>query len=404
MKEEDAVKNRFVQTSPADVPPEGESVVEENRASRGIKKFLTEKVIRRSSMMIKSLRVSDKIAKGQDKLKDRITNVPFMRFMDKLSFILGLLLIVITEYLVLDHQELLPHFYTLLMLPLMIYRFFAYHKANYHYFMLDFCYYMQIMSILLIYFLPHDVRYFKLFFGLANGPLLNSVIMWANKLILHDIDKLTSIFIHIYPPLLSYAFRWSSHYDPEWIFAVDSPDNQLDRWDFICMLVGYFVWQIFYWVKVELMDKKKLRENKDLVTSARWLGEVRPHAYYVWVKKMVPRAQPEMTLILTQLVYTAITLCFIPYMYSSKVVHTFFIGANMLSASWLGANFYFESFAQRYTSRLQAEVERQRRPAEENQAITKYCPNSRRSFIVFFIYFSSGMVLMYLSFVLTIWL
>lgn len=146
-------------------------------------------------------KVTDKLAEGQDKIRGKVTNLPFLRFMDKFSFLVSLLLIVVTEYVVLDDPAWLPHLYTALMVPLMIYRFFSYHKANYHYFMLDFCYYMQILSVLLCWLWPHDLPFFKLFFGLANGPLMNSVIMWQNRLILHDVDKITSLFIHIYPPL-----------------------------------------------------------------------------------------------------------------------------------------------------------------------------------------------------------
>lgn len=33
--------------------------------------------------------------------------------------------------------------------------------------MLDFCYYMQVFTVMLIIFFPKDLSFFKLFFGLA---------------------------------------------------------------------------------------------------------------------------------------------------------------------------------------------------------------------------------------------
>lgn len=57
-------------------------------------------------------------------------------------------------------------------------------------------------------------------------------------------------------------------YDDQWMFREWSDEADMTLWDFVCMMIGYFVWQVFYWIKVELMDKKKLKENKDLVTSA----------------------------------------------------------------------------------------------------------------------------------------
>lgn len=205
---------------------------------------------------------------------------------------------------------------------------------------------------------------------------------------------------------VTFVFRWNNAFDPEWMFGTWSTDAELVRWDYICMMIGYFVWQMFYWVKVEMMDKTKLKRNRDLVTSARWLGEVKPHPFYLKIKKAVPFAQPELTLIVVQLIYTGITLFFIPYMYYSKAVHVFFIALNLLSASWLGASFYFESFARAYTSRLQAEVDAYRSSKElkENEVITRYCPNTQRSFWIFAVYFSSSIIVMFLSFRLTIWL
>jgi len=35
----------------------------------------------------------------------------------------------------------------------------------------------------------------------SQGPLLTAIVVWGNSLVFHDIDKLTSVFIHIYPPI-----------------------------------------------------------------------------------------------------------------------------------------------------------------------------------------------------------
>jgi hypothetical protein len=35
----------------------------------------------------------------------------------------------------------------------------------------------------------------------SNGPLAGAIVMWKNSLVFHDIDKMISLFIHIYPPI-----------------------------------------------------------------------------------------------------------------------------------------------------------------------------------------------------------
>ena len=35
--------------------------------------------------------------------------------------------------------------------------------------------------------------------------------MWRNSLVFHDVEKITSLYIHIFPGLLLYALRWYPH-------------------------------------------------------------------------------------------------------------------------------------------------------------------------------------------------
>lgn len=48
-------------------------------------------------------------------------------------------------------------------------------------------------------------------FGIACGPLLGANIALSFvALIFHDVSSMTSVFIHIYPPVLMYVMRWKS--------------------------------------------------------------------------------------------------------------------------------------------------------------------------------------------------
>jgi hypothetical protein len=67
--------------------------------------------------------------------------------------------------------------------------------------MLDFCYYVQILLLLKIYVFENSPNYFQIVFALSNGPLLIALVMWRNSLVFHDLDKTTSVFIHLFPSL-----------------------------------------------------------------------------------------------------------------------------------------------------------------------------------------------------------
>jgi hypothetical protein len=45
-------------------------------------------------------------------------------------------------------------------------------------------------------------------FVFANGPLLVAIVAWRNSMVFHSLDKTTSLFIHVFPALLTYCTRW----------------------------------------------------------------------------------------------------------------------------------------------------------------------------------------------------
>ena len=67
--------------------------------------------------------------------------------------------------------------------------------------MLDFCYFVQVLLVLSIYVFKDNAEFFQIVFSMANGPLLIALVMWKNSLVFHDLDKTTSMFIHLFPSL-----------------------------------------------------------------------------------------------------------------------------------------------------------------------------------------------------------
>ena len=42
---------------------------------------------------------------------------------------------------------------------------------------------------------------------LCMGPLMFAIIVWKNSLVFHSLDKLTSFFLHAFPPITIHLLR-----------------------------------------------------------------------------------------------------------------------------------------------------------------------------------------------------
>lgn len=101
----------------------------------------------------------------------------------------------------------------LYLLPLRAYR---YKKRAWHYFLFDLCYYVTILNFIYIWLLPSSPALFVACYCLSHGSLASAVITWRNSLVFHDQDKVTSLFVHIYPPFTFTVIRFVSNtWSPE---------------------------------------------------------------------------------------------------------------------------------------------------------------------------------------------
>jgi hypothetical protein len=71
----------------------------------------------------------------------------------------------------------------------------------------DFCYYTNFLCLVALVYPSTALR--QLVFLYAMGPLAWAIAAWRNSLVFHSIDKITSVFIHAFPGLLAFSWRWS---------------------------------------------------------------------------------------------------------------------------------------------------------------------------------------------------
>jgi hypothetical protein len=342
-----------------------------------------------------------KISHKLQAIKKKFKETPVVQTIDKIAFMGGIALIMATEYIFLTKPQWMPVFYATLLFPLLVFRFFMYHKLKWHYFMLDYCYYAQIVTLFSLFIFPKSPGLFKLMFCLNNGPLAVAVVAWHNSLVFHDIDKITSLYIHFSPPLVSFVVRWYPT-DPSF-FTATNEANSFMTWKEAIFppLFFYILWQVFYILKTEIVDKRKLATDKKLMTSARWLAEVKPHFVYRFLLRHGWKHGGQPTLIAFQLLYTLLTLIPTKFLYEYYWLHALWLGIIFLIAVWYGASFYFDVFSFNYSKRLlnkntdgtpdtsNSTNGRGKQEDEVTAADGRYSPNwkSLVSFVLFFVVF-----------------
>jgi hypothetical protein len=321
-------------------------------------------------------------------------------------------------------------------------------------FLIDFCYFVNFLCFAHLFVLPRSSALFTMAFACANGPVAFAIIAWRNSLVFHELEKVTSVFIHFLPALLMFSQRWlypgalagKPHLLPPYLVCPESVTGRLETvsrdqaagtfssvdygsgaasagafdtarctlgvtgecvpggviedaasgeglvcggleasaagqhylcnrtfWSMMALpLIFYVVWQVFYFVKTEVLDKKKLDADPALATSLRWLARSGKgflhdlaHSAVVALGLLKPdeKFDPDsyvtkFTFIGAQFLYTVIALLPTKLMYDYYYVHAAFLGFFFVAATWNGSAFYIEVFSVRYQRKIEQAIAR----------------------------------------------
>jgi len=266
-----------------------------------------------------------------------------------------------------SYPALFKYFYVAMLIPLMIARYIDYVDKKYHFFMFDFCYFINFVSISHIFFFPHSQWLFETLFVLSNGPVLFAIMVWRNSMVLHSVDKMTSLFIHAFPPFYTYCYRWlsMSGTSESGRVRIQSTELSVAAWLFYPTIM-YAVWQFAYLFKTEVVSKSYLDENVDVETSLRWLARDSKNFTHKLGRKlcikcgvMTKHEQFDSTSFKTKFIF--VTLNFIYFviailptylLFKYKYLQLTVMLIAILSSIWQGANYYIEVFSERYRDSL----------------------------------------------------
>ena len=298
----------------------------------------------------------------RDHLKDSTmvhqTNPPSIKLFDKITFTLGVLNISIIQWFLFVEPTYFWLWYSICLPILMGSRFFHFFSLGWHYFMLDFCYFALIITLIQLFLLPSSSLLFKVSYIYSLGPLPFAILVWSNSLVFHDYDKMTSVYIHILPAILNYTlkyFQQGSLGNSMGICRMTEYNSELTVNDILYAALGYIVWQVLYFVKTEMIDKKTLDNRPELLTSLRWMSMDQKNALarfvllvckHLYIVKMHESFNPrtvktKVIFIVSQFLYTIVTFTPAYFLYYHQTAHLLYIGFVFTVSIFNGARYHY---------------------------------------------------------------
>ncbi|KAL0088109.1 hypothetical protein J3Q64DRAFT_1724103 [Phycomyces blakesleeanus] len=277
---------------------------------------------------------------------------------DKISFLVGVANTCLTPVLTSRVPEWIPLYYTLQSVYLITFRGIVYKSRQWHYFIFDLCYFVNLMTLLFLWVFSSSTGLFIAIYALTNGPVVWAIITWRNSLVFHSLDKVTSVFIHIFPALVTYTIRWM----PELQLGSDATIYRNTRFpaleslstisleDFLIYSTSaYLVWQTLYFVFIMVKRREKVESGVRLTSYSWLLDDSHGRKGFIQNASFIfgPKYKIYMFMLL-QLVYNIITTLPTYYLYQHFWLHGSFLLTMFAASVWNGASYYIEVFSKRY--------------------------------------------------------
>lgn len=331
----------------------------------------------RDSLKVQTKKLEDQKARIQgllvrqyhkiDKRMNRDAKTVQLR--DKISFAFGVGNACVAPALALRYPTLIPIYYSTQLIFLLILRYVIYRSKRWHYFIFDLCYFVNVMTMLVLWAYPSSTILFLAAYCLTHGPVAWAIITWRNSLVFHSLDKVTSVFIHIFPPLVMYCIKWMpellkdvycdnhayvTSYRNERFPALENLNDPSFQDVMVYSTVAYGIWQGLYYLFIMVKKREKVESGLRL-TSYSWLlndthgkkGFIQTTAFMFGEKYKL-----EMFMLL-QLVYNVVTSIPTYFLFRYFWLNTTFLIAMFAVSVWNGASYYIEVFSRRYVNEVE---------------------------------------------------
>ncbi|KAL3825346.1 hypothetical protein ACJIZ3_021375 [Penstemon smallii] len=276
------------------------------------------------------------------------------RFINKVTHLLGVLGFGGFCFVLGARPQDVRYLYCLFYVIFVPLRWIYYRYKKWHYYLLDFCYYANTIFLIMLLFYPKNEKLFMVCFSFAEGPLAWALIVWRCSLVFNSMDKIVSVFIHLLPGLVFFTIRW---WDPVFLEAMH-PEGTPSRaswphvecksyiwtWLFFVPLVAYIVWQLLYYLIVDVLRRQRLLRDPEVMTSYRELSKKAEKANNIWWRfsGLLGDQNRLLMYILLQALFTVFTTALTVPIFLSYELHMTFQVLKVSASVWNGGNFLLE--------------------------------------------------------------
>eukprot|EP00246_Nothoceros_aenigmaticus_P004323 TRINITY_DN15828_c0_g1_i1.p1 TRINITY_DN15828_c0_g1~~TRINITY_DN15828_c0_g1_i1.p1 ORF type:complete len:355 (-),score=31.99 TRINITY_DN15828_c0_g1_i1:398-1462(-) len=290
-------------------------------------------------------------------------------FINKLTYCVGVVSFGAFCFLLGSRPHDIPLVYCVFFLVIAPLRWMYYRVKKWHYYLLDFCYYANAIFMVMLLFFPRHEKLFLVCFSFSEGPLAWALIVWRCSLVFSSVDKIISVLIHLLPGTVFFIIRWwdpvtfSQHSGeetgpwPPWPLL--ESEQSLWTWLFFVPLGVYTMWQLIYFLVVNVLRRQRLLNDPEVMTSYRELSRKAAKANNIWwrLSGLLGDKNRVIMYALLQALFTVATLALTVLIFQSYRFHVIFECLKVAAAIWNGGSFFFDVMPKQAGARKRKVIE-----------------------------------------------
>ncbi|KAJ6407241.1 hypothetical protein OIU84_010697 [Salix udensis] len=303
------------------------------------------------------------------------------KFINKVTHVLGVLGFGGFCFLLGARPQDIPYVYCFFYVTFVPLRWINYRFKKLHYYLLDFCYYANTIFVVHLVLYPKNEKLFMVCFSFAEGPLAWALIVWRCSLVFSSADKLVSALIHLLPGLVFFTIRWwnpatfaAMHQEEtssriSWPYGVEDKSYLL-TWLFWVPLFAYTLWQVLYFLIVNVLRRQRLLRDPEVMTSYRELSKKARKANNIWwrLSGLLGEQNRPLMYILLQAIFTVATMALTVPIFLCYELHVVFQILKVSAAAWNGGSFLLEVMPRQVILKDKKKSEMQPVPPQQDQS------------------------------------
>ncbi|KAK9792955.1 hypothetical protein WJX73_006729 [Symbiochloris irregularis] len=268
--------------------------------------------------------------------------------LDKICFFVGVINLVLSAFWVGKSPATWHRWFTLKALVLFTIRYRVYKAKHWHYYMLEFCYFANLVLLVQLWVFPQSAWLYKATFSQVAGPMTAAIAALGNSVVLHSLDKTTSLFMHVSPAIMVWCIRWyPSPQGLERRQADPASWEHAGLWDLVALpMLLYSLWAAFYYLKIFVWSSDKVTKGSYSTLYSLMVGKKGSLPARI-VLRAPTKLQPLTYMLMHLLMALGATLTSLIWWHSFWA-HTAFLVACSSTSVWKGATYQFDIFAHRY--------------------------------------------------------